>query len=62
MQQVEQGDIDRALIKALIDAGGIAGLPAAQQIKITGTYLFDYFTGEEDDFEIRNLFFGRPPK
>lgn len=55
-------DIDRSDVKDLVLATGYWGKLPARQTWITGEYLYDYATGEEDDFNFKDLFFARNKK
>jgi hypothetical protein len=57
--QIAEGELDRQLVKAsLMTVGYWAALPA-RQAWITGEYLYDYATGEETDFSLRDMVFQR---
>lgn len=55
-------EVDRSDIKDATLAAGYWGKLPARQMWITGEYLYDYATGEEGDFNFKDLFFARDKK
>ena len=59
---VGEGNLDRRLLKNAALAAGYWGKLPSRQAMITMGYLYDYMTGEVDDFSIRDVLLARQKK
>jgi hypothetical protein len=56
----EDAEIKRGDVKAAVEAASYWGHLPGRQMWITGEYLYDYMTGEEEDFSVKDALFARP--